>query len=459
MKNEQNTKSIKSFAEMAIHYYSVIFNSNAKNNPKIYTLGNYQYMLNVKPSFKGYHFDEFMEEFNKRLATEYDDENFHNTPDAIERDIFKNNFAKSTNDIQLLRIKVIKDFDKCNKELCNLEPQYFTFQNDNGIIYYAVNKSLEVNTPELEKAMKDYVAFLDDFFGTHRNIDVNIKRDKFAIESLFTSENYSKLKKGMEIEDHLGNVFPSVNALCRYHNINRGTFDQRMKKSNGDIAYSLAKCRRERITKLFICPDGIVCYNLKELAKKYNIPYQTMVSRYNNHPNVTVRQLIGLEPISHLSIMGPDNIIYETKSALARAYNVVPSVFISRLKIGYTIEEALGLKERIISEKAKYFDHLGNGFVNILNMCDIHGVSVSTYNMRKKLGYPVEYCLAKEILAPNGKIYKSLKVLCKHFSISQSDLANHLNEGKSLYDAINASKKNIASENDDIIELVYNFCD
>ena len=37
----------------------------------------------------------------------------------------------------LLRIKAIKDFDKCNKELCNLEPQYFTFQNDNGIIFYA----------------------------------------------------------------------------------------------------------------------------------------------------------------------------------------------------------------------------------------------------------------------------------------------------------------------------------
>lgn len=197
------------------------------------------------------------------------------------------------------------------------------------------------------------------------------------------------------IKDHLGNEYKSVSAMAESYGIAQRTLHTRLKKMSVE----------EALTK----PIGP--------SKRKN----------------------GCK--DHLGNK------YPSKSAMCNAYGIDKSLFFSRIKIGWTLEDALTAPMQKLPKNTKTVtDHKGQKFESVSAMCKHWKMTRSTYNARIKQGWSIEDALTKPKKDVNmaaqtckdhlGNEYPSLNAMCRVYNISRYMYQERINSGWSLEKAL-----------------------
>ena len=130
---------------------------------------------------------------------------------------------------------------------------------------------------------------------------------------------------------------------------------------------------------------------------------------------------------------------YEYLKDMCERWGVSTTTYLARLNLNWSNEEALtGVRH----STKKYYDHLRNEFDSIKSMCDYYQVSVQTFLKRRKLGWTVENALLN---VPNkdtsvydhlGIKYPSIGEMCKAYHIKRSTFLERRKVGWKLKEAL-----------------------
>lgn len=190
-----------------------------------------------------------------------------------------------------------------------------------------------------------------DFWNTDQaSVDQAIKNGhtlEEALTGMFSS------RWGSDIEsrtDHTGRVFETERAMCKFWGITHGTYYHRIHDS---------KMTKEQALTLPTKRIGVEAFgkkfkNEKEACEHFNISYNTYRTCRKKGSSVEeALKGIGIEDevkayglpkeqrTDHLGI------VYDTRKEMCETYGVDSEVFKSRIEAGWTLEEALGVEDRI----------------------------------------------------------------------------------------------------------------
>lgn len=166
---------------------------------------------------------------------------------------------------------------------------------------------------------------------------------------------HSKLAKGFSLEqvvakykspripmkDHLGNKFSSVNEMAKHWGISYSAYKKRL-----DEGWSLEKILTTPVKKETFkeCVDfkGNVFPSMKSMAKSYRVPYSTLCLRVSRGmtPAEALEYLLSQEKgkqevTDHLGNS------FSSYSKMAEFYKIPSGTLSTRLKRGWSLEEAL----------------------------------------------------------------------------------------------------------------------
>ncbi len=199
-----------------------------------------------------------------------------------------------------------------------------------------------------------------------------------------------------ECEDHLGNKFESIRAMCDYWRIPRTTFFQRRAKG-----WDLEKClspietKRRHTARHVSDGHGNDYESLDAMCAAYDITKQQYIINIRNNLSVqdalTARTEKPEHPKDHKGVE------YDSINALCRAYGITKTVLRSRLELGWTLAEILENPENH-NHYIKSKDHENKRFSSQKAMLDAHGVSYATYTHRIRKGCDIETALTADSL-------------------------------------------------------------
>jgi hypothetical protein len=170
-----------------------------------------------------------------------------------------------------------------------------------------------------------------------------------------------------------GKGFSSKPEMCKYYGVNFSTYRKRVESGqSNEEALGIVNVpdRRKEIKKnkenlkaseIELVVNGKRFESISELAREYNMKDVTLRKRILKQrlsPEEAVHRQIGKSGNKiNLSING---IEYESITQLAKAFNLEPYILYSRIKKGFTVEEAVQkpLKGKIIEVDGKKFNSI-----------------------------------------------------------------------------------------------------
>ena len=199
-----------------------------------------------------------------------------------------------------------------------------------------------------------------EFTGTlkeiaiHFNINYNtlkdrLKRYNFSIEDAinFSYENYKTYTvfKGTD-KEFSGNY----KEIAKYFNINYNTFMNRIKKVSLDDAVNYSGKRERKTYTVFKGTDKEFTGNLIEIAYYYNINYNSLLSKIKKR-NITIEEAI-LIPLNKIN---QNNLIYKDKKGsmkeLCKMYNKNYIEVYNKVKFNHTFEWAMDSTKKPYEEE------------------------------------------------------------------------------------------------------------
>lgn len=210
--------------------------------------------------------------------------------------------------------------------------------------------------------------------------------------------------RGRAVRDHLGNEFASVRDMCRHYGISESTFGNR--RNRGWTVEQALTVKTEGNTRK-VKPKG---------------------RTWKDH--------LGNE--------------YESIPAMCAAYGITDKIYQSRRRVcKWPLEKILTTPVTKLggANGKKATDHLGNEFPSVSDMCRYHGVKLSRYKERVKLGWSVEKALTAPAREMNsmkaeacedhlGNRYPSKNAMCRAYNIRRHTLMSRLELGWDLERAL-----------------------
>lgn len=140
---------------------------------------------------------------------------------------------------------------------------------------------------------------------------------------------------------------------------------------------------------------------------------------------------------------------FDTLKAMCEYHQIPTDVYYQRLKKGFPLEELLRpyKKRKFPKIKGKKcFDHLGNEYESISEMCRAYNVNATLFRMRRKQGDSVERALRPTAVCGKGigqkcvdhlgNEYRSVKSMCEHYKIRAYVLRYRIQHGYTLEQAL-----------------------
>lgn len=168
---------------------------------------------------------------------------------------------------------------------------------------------------------------------TKKQYMINIRNNCTLYEALTMDTIQS------DVRDHIGNVYPSINAMCREYNITKTTLRSRI-----ELGWTLE---------------------------------QVLTNPHKKSPCIKVTDHLGKT--------------YSTQKEMLAIYGVSEMTYKHRLSIGWPLEKCLQSENQ---HNTKCTDHKGNQFNTISEMCAYWNIRESTYyGRRNKLHWSLEKTL------------------------------------------------------------------
>lgn len=242
------------------------------------------------------------------------------------------------------------------------------------------------------------------------------------------------MSKGIRV-DHLGNGFKTQNEMCKCWNINPTTF--RYNISQGRSVEEALTTKQETG-----CADhlGNKFASKNQMCKHYGIAMHTFSNRLDKGWSLekaltTKRNGIDKKKKECTDHLGNK---FKSKTEMCEYYGVNIATLGSRLESGYSLEEALTKKHRLIEEVE---DHLGNKYESVKSLCEAYDIQVSTYHRRKHRGWSIEDILTRierhnYVKDFEGNEFKNLKEMCEFHGYNYNTVKERLKKGWCLERAI-----------------------
>ena len=173
-------------------------------------------------------------------------------------------------------------------------------------------------------------------------------------------------------QDHLGNGYPSVTAMCRAYGITKNVYCKRIRKG-WTIEKALSPPQPH--TRPYKAPDGTEYPSIAAMCRETGIPVPTVVFRITRYgaDSELVTAGSAYETTDHLGNT------YPNVKAMATAYGIDAKTYRDRIRRGYTKERAL--TEKPYEAKGnRAADFNGREFRDFKSMCLHWNVKPKTAN-------------------------------------------------------------------------------
>ena len=179
-----------------------------------------------------------------------------------------------------------------------------------------------------------------------------------------------------------------------------------------------------------ICPNGLSFNNTSLMCKHYGVNYATYLSRLKL--GWTKSQSLGITPRKD-KVICPNGLIFKTFSSMCEHYGLNLNVYRKRLNLGWTLRQALGIDS----------EPIGNNFVTCPNglifkskkqMCDYYNETETTYQSRLRRGWTERQALGIDppkysVTCPNGKTFKNKTSLLEYYDVDYKVYTQRLERG------------------------------
>ena len=248
--------------------------------------------------------------------------------------------------------------------------------------------------------------------------------------------------KAKECYDHLGNKFSSETIMCKYYGISRCTYRDRL-----NSGWSIGDALTTPIKTINKCKDHLGNeYNSQaEMCRYYGVNIKNYYERIRlgwTLEDALTKKGIGIECYDHLGNK------FDSKKDMCEYYGKSLVLVTKRLNSGWTLKDALtkNVKE---APKNTYHDHLGNEYKSREDMCRHYGIKGSTFQHRLKLGWSVEDALITPAIEREkrckdhlGNNFKSIGDMCAYYGIDSIVFNARVRNGWNTKDALTIPANN-----------------
>ena len=216
------------------------------------------------------------------------------------------------------------------------------------------------------------------------------------------------------VTDHTGRDFVSVEEMCKYWGIPRGSYEKKIRRKVPLEKILTAPVRE--FHEPIKCKDhlGNEFDSKKEMLRHYGIPDTTFTHRMERKWSLerALTERSGF-PGENMQIKCKDHLgnEYSSISEMCRAYGANRFKFFNRLEAGWSIKDALTRHDD--GRKEQSVDHLGNVFESKADMCRYYKTPVSQFAGRIKAGWTVEEALTipRKMYIGEYRVAKALRKL------------------------------------------------
>lgn len=267
----------------------------------------------------------------------------------------------------------------------------------------------------------------------------NRQKRGWSIKDTLTIPTTGKMRTPTYIEDHEGNKFTSVNAMCAHWHVKANTFRDRIDKGmTKEQALTLKGAVRDKLIKDHL---GNTFANITEMCRAHGITKS--IYKYREQKGLSLEEILTTPPerkygpvTDHLGTIFPD------MKSMCKHYDISESAYNYRIETGMTKEEAL-TKPKTVCNKKTIVDHLGNEYPTVIAMIKAHGLTKKIYQQRKKAGWDLERILTTpsrnrgSIQDIYGQTFSSLHQMCNHYNISVTTYTRREKSNYSLIERLN----------------------
>lgn len=207
--------------------------------------------------------------------------------------------------------------------------------------------------------------------------------------------------------DHLGNGFPSINAMCSYWHISPATYRSRVKTGCG-LEDALTKpIGAPAPPNNMACADhaGNKFKTVKEMCKRWHVSTGTYWARIRAGFGVE-GALTGNGSPAKAGHGGPrvptpcidhEGRSFGSVTEMCRYWHVSQATYRARIRAGYSLEDALTAKPRTNPQAIMCMDHKGQVFRSIREMCESYGISRAAFRKGIAEKRPLSEILEKNV--------------------------------------------------------------
>lgn len=284
--------------------------------------------------------------------------------------------------------------------------------------------------------------------GIKYELFIHRLRSGMTVEQAISPTPLSKQKPAVEVTDHKGITFESVQAMCDAYGIRVATYKYRL-AHGWDLESTLTTpLNSKRIVqkekeKKMRCYDhkGNGYRSKREMCEAYGISIYTFKKRQESGMNLADSLETPVETEKAFAFKDHEGRTFDGLREMCSAWGVSVHTYQKRVSLGYSIERALSEPD----DSAAVRDHKGNSYPTIQSMCEAYGITASLYNSRirrgKSLQEALETPLEDQSVEYEGITYSSLKELAEKKNINAGTLRSRIKMGWSLDEAVTGIKR------------------
>jgi hypothetical protein len=189
--------------------------------------------------------------------------------------------------------------------------------------------------------------------------------------------------------------------------------------------------------RAIVCEDhlGNMFSSLKDMCEYHGVKLPTYLGRIKN--GLSIEE--ALNPKKYFDHHGKE---YRSLASMCKHYKIDPSTYKDRRRRGYSVEESLKKRTKKVEhtkEVPKVYDHLGNEFNSVKEMCMHYKVPVKTFRQRVRRNLSLEESLlgeAPKVIDHLGNRFNSAVDMCKYHNIDYSTYQGRVSNGWSIEDSL-----------------------
>ena len=253
-----------------------------------------------------------------------------------------------------------------------------------------------------------------------------------------------------------GKEYASRAELARAYGINITTFSSRLKEG-WTMDEALGVVKRQHRKGIPIRYDGKEYSSKSELARAYGTNIKAFSSRLKK--GWTMDEALGVVKHRNGKLIRYDGKEYASRAELARAYGIHIKTFSSRLREGWTMDEALGVVQRQHGRSIP-IRYDGKEYASRAELARDYGIKITTFSYRLKEGWTMDEALGvvqrqhrKGIpIRYDGKEYASRAELVRAYGIKIITFYARLKRGWTIDEALGVVQRQTTQQSTEIVE-------